>query len=111
MGLSANHGTYVLSRAAHKSCLSVYGRYHVPTVGLERSLFVVVHQIDAKLIDTHIAQQRELLDVVIDRTEHAETVDNVIWYEIGVRVTCPSMVGVVVALACLDVVRQRPRRV
>ena len=49
----------------------------------------------------------QLGDVVVDRAQHAEALDDLVGHELGVGVADPAVVGVVVALARLDVVGQR----
>ena len=82
-----------------------------PPVGIEGLVFRIVHEIDGEVVGPPVAQRRELLDVILDAAEHAETVDDVIRNEIGRRVPCPAVVGVVVVGAVLDVVGERLRHV
>ena len=76
-------------------------------VAVERRLLRVVHEVDVELVDAERLELAQLGDVVLDRAEHAEAVDDLVGHELGVRVAGAPVVGVVVALAGADVVRQR----
>src|SRR4051794_1230577 len=86
-------------------------RDHVLAVAFERRLLRVVHQVDVELVDPELLELAQLRDVVVDRAEHAEAVDDLVGHERRVRVAGAAVVRVVVALPRPDVVGQRMRYV
>ena len=42
-----------------------------------------MHQVDPEVVDTHLLEQTQFLDVVFDGAEHAETVDDLVGHEVG----------------------------
>src|ERR671935_1636269 len=60
---------------------------------------------------TFLTRLAQLGDVVVDGAQHAETLDDLVGHELGVGVADAPVVGVVVALAGLDVVGQCARDV
>ena len=62
-------------------------------------LLGVVLQVDANWSTPSSRSSAQPLEVVLDRAEHAEPVDDLVGHEVGVGVAGPAVLGVVVALA------------
>ncbi len=78
-------------------------------VGIERGIFRIVHEVDRELIGTVTLERAQLLNMVAGFSDHAKSVDYLIGYKFGRRVASSAVMRIVVPLASLDVVRQRPR--
>ena len=78
-------------------------------VRLQRGVLGVVLEVDGELVDAELAQLVEAADVLGDRAEDAEAVDDVVGHELGVHVAGLAVLVVVVAGAPLDVVGERRR--
>src|SRR4051794_30860465 len=83
-------------------------RNDVAAVGIECGVHGVVHQVDVELVDAEALELAQLGDVVVDGAQDAEALDDLVGDELGVGVADTPVMGVVVALARLDVVGQRP---
>jgi hypothetical protein len=57
-------------------------RDDVLAVGVQRCLLGVVHQIDAEVIDAEVVEFDEPVDVMLDRTEDAEAINDLIRDEV-----------------------------
>src|SRR4029450_6950150 len=85
------------------------GRDDLLAVGLQGLVLGVVLQVDGELMD---AERLELLQsphVLLDRSEDAEAVDDLVRHELGVDVARLAVLVVVVPLAALDVLGERLR--
>src|SRR6266480_3857357 len=69
-------------------------------VDIERFFFVAGHQVDIELGDAHLAQAVELLAMLVDGPDQAETVDDFVADELGV-VTADFAVMEIIVLAAV----------
>ena len=93
------------------TAVSVSDRDDLLAVGLEGAVLAVVLEVDGELVDPEVAQLVQPAQVLVDRAEDAEAVDDLVGHEVGVDVAGPAVLVVVVALAALDVVGQGGRHV
>ena len=75
----------------------------------KRGVLGVVLEVDGELVDAELAQLVEPTDVLGDRAEDAEAVDDVVGNELGVHVAGLAVLVVVVAGSSLDVVGEGRR--
>ena len=87
----------------------VDGRDDLLAVGRQRGVLGVVLQVERELVDAEVAQLGQPLDLLLDRPDEAEPVDDLVRDEVGVRVAGLAVRVVVVALPAGDVVGQRLR--
>src|SRR4051794_29051395 len=73
-------------------------------VGGQRGVLGVVLQVDGELVHTQFTKLLQPPDLLADRAEQAEAIDDLVGHEGGVRVARSAVLVVVVALATLDVV-------
>src|SRR3990170_3530042 len=87
------------------------GRNDVAPVDLDLLFLASVHQVEVELVDAGASQGPQPLDVVGDRADEAEPVDDLVRDECGVRAPDLGVVEVVVALPLADVLGQLGRQV
>src|SRR6185503_21375732 len=85
------------------------GRDDLLAVGLQGLVLRVVLQVDGELVHAQRLQLLETPNVLLDRPEDAEAVDDLVRHELGVDITGLAVLVVVVALATLDVLGERLR--
>src|SRR5918993_1031965 len=82
---------------------------NVFSIGSERLLLRVMHEIDVELVRAKVFQLSELPHVILDGAQDTKAVYDPIGHEVGGGVVGPAVVAVIVALARPYVVGERVR--